>query len=85
MDEHYNLRSSKHDAIQVPVEIQMYNDSDFISKLIGTYQESKQTQQGYDTDSTSCSDLECSGLLNLSDDEEKTAANIMSNPGSADR
>ena len=42
----------------------MYNDSDFISKLVCTWKENKQTQQGYNAGTTSGT-----GLFNMSDVE----------------
>ena len=57
-------------TVEIPFEIQRYNDSDFIFKLVRTHQEHKQIQQGYDTDSISDSD--CSGLLHLSEQRGKS-------------
>ena len=58
----YNLRSGSN-SVQLPVQIHMASDSDFVSKL-------SQNQQNSDADESVSSDLNCSALVKSSDDEQ---------------
>ena len=62
----YNLRSNKADQIQVPIQLQLNNDSDFLSQLLKT-----NTQpHNEESDSSSESDLNCSDVVGTSDGEQ---------------
>ena len=60
----YNLRSSKTDPIHVPVQLQLSDDSQFISQLMKQQENSVQVSDS----NSSASDLNCSDLVQ-SDDE----------------
>ena len=66
----YNLRSNKTDPIHVPIQLQLNNDTDFLSQLLQT---NNQTQRltAEESGSSDESDLNCSDIINNSD-EEKT-------------
>ena len=59
----YNLRSVSN-SVQLPVQIHMASDSEFLSKL-------SQNQKNSDVDESDISDLNCSALVESSDDEQK--------------
>ena len=68
MDKQYNLRSTKRDSIQIPVQV-LCSDSDFLSK-IGEFSNSKQqVTSSEDSDS----ELDCSGLMADSDNDAKNS------------
>ena len=58
----YNLRSVS-DSVQLPVQIHMASDAEFLSKL-------SKNQQNSDADESEISDLYCSALVESSDDEQ---------------
>ena len=58
----YNLRSVS-DSVQLPVQIHMASDTEFLSKL-------SKNQQNSDADESEISDLNCSALVESSDDEQ---------------
>ena len=58
----YNLRSVSN-SVQLPVQIHMNSDSDFLSKLA-------KNQQNSDADESDMSDLDCSALVESSGDEQ---------------
>ena len=62
----YNLRSANRDTIQVPVQLQIDN-TDFMSTVLNQNNDSHSDSISDSNDSQS--DLNCSGLLNLSNDE----------------
>ena len=61
----YNLRSVRRESIEVPVQIRLSNDNNFMMNLLGsnTLAMSQQDSQN----SSSGSDLDCSGLMYRSD------------------
>ena len=65
----YNLRSSKADHIQLPIQLQLNNDTEFLSQLLKT---NSQIQQGVgeESDSSHKSDLNCSHIVENSDGEK---------------
>ena len=63
----YNLHSANRDTIQVPVQLQIGN-TDFMSTVLNQNNDS-QPDSASDSNASQ-SDLDCSGLLNLSNDEE---------------
>ena len=64
----YNLRSTKSDSSEVPVQLQISNDSDFITNLLGS-QTLAMAQQA-SQNSSSDSDLDCSALVNETDSDD---------------
>ena len=62
----YNLRSANRDTIQVPVQLQVGN-TEFMSTVMNQNNDSHSDSISDSNDSHS--DLDCSGLLNLSNDE----------------
>ena len=65
----YNLRSNKADHIEVPIQLQLNNDTEFLSQLLQT---NNQTQQvaAEESDSSDNSDLNCSNIVENSDGEK---------------
>ena len=65
----YNLRSANRDTTQVPVQLQL-DDIEFMSRV---FDKNKSSVNDLDCDSNDPqSDLDCSGLLNLSNDDENS-------------
>ena len=62
----YNLRSANRDTIQVPVQLQVGN-TEFMSTVMNQNNDSHSDSISDSNDSHT--DLDCSGLLNLSNDE----------------
>ena len=60
--QHYNLRSGTN-IVQLPVQIQMETDSDFISKI-------SQNDQNSDSNDSALSELDCSAIIDDSDSEQ---------------
>ena len=58
----YNLRSVSY-SVQLPVQIHMASDAEFLSKL-------SNNQQNSDAGESEISDLNCSALVESSDDEQ---------------
>ena len=75
----YNLRSSKADAVQVPVQLQFADDPEFLSKWMSVSQQSKSNQENDSYTDRSESDLNCSDVINQSDTEQTEEKD---NPGS---
>ena len=65
----YNLRSNKTDPIQVPIQLQLNNDTDFLSQLLQTNNQAQQLTAG-ESDSSDESHLNCSGIIKNSDGEK---------------
>ena len=67
---HYNLRSGN-ETVKLPVQIQLSNDSEFLNRMI---------QNGQDSDSGEfCdSDLNCSAVVENSDNEQVDKHNTQS-------
>ena len=65
----YNLRSANRDTVSVPVQLQIGN-TDFMSTVLNQNNDSHSDSVSDSNDSQS--DLDCSGLLNLSNDEGKS-------------
>ena len=76
MDKQYNLRSTKRDSIQIPVQV-LCSDSEFSSKIGGFIKNKQQVTSSEDSDSSS--DLDCSGLKADSDNETKNVRYSKSN------
>ena len=77
----YNLRSVKQGSIQVPVEIQMCNDRKFLESLLNPV-DSVDRESDPNSSTSEISDLDCSALLNMSDNSDKNEVN--SGPNSVD-
>ena len=67
----YNLRSSKTDPIHVPVQLQLSDDSQFISQLMKQQENSVQVSDS----NSSASDLNCSDLVQ-SDDKQTPSTSV---------
>ena len=70
----YNLRSCKQNTVSFPVEIQLTEDRQFIESILKHNTVSDICENMSDSD-TSGSELNCSGLLNVSDEVVNTDAN----------
>ena len=66
----YNLRSNKADPIQVPIQLQLNNDTEFLSQLLQTNNQAQQLT-AEESDSSDESDLNCSDSI-VNSDGEKT-------------
>ena len=69
MDKQCNLRSTKRDSIEIPVQV-LCGDSEFSSK-IGGFANMEQSQVTYSEDSDSRSEFDWSGLVAESDNDTK--------------
>ena len=69
----YNLRSAKQGSIQVPVEI-MCNDRKFLESLLNPV-DSVNHESDQNTSTSETSDLDCSALLDMSDNSDKNETN----------
>ena len=65
----YNLRSNKTDPIQVPIQLQLNNDTEFLSQLLQTNNQAQQLTVE-ESDSSDESDLNCSNIIENSDGEK---------------
>ena len=65
----YNLRSNKTDPIQVPIQLQLHNDTDFLSQLLQTNNQA-QRLTAEESGSSDESDLNCSDIIDNSDGEK---------------
>ena len=65
----YNLRSNKADPIQVPIQLQLNNDTEFLSQLLQTNNQA-QRLTAEESDSSDESDLNCSDIIENSDGEK---------------
>ena len=70
----YNLHSAKQGSIQVPVEIQMCNDRKFLESLLHPADNANQ-ESDQNTSTSDISDLDCSALLDMSDNSLKNDIN----------
>ena len=70
----YNLRSSKANQIQVPIQLQLNNDTEFLSQLLKTNSQTHQADE--ESDSSSKSDLNCSDVVGTSDGEQSGGAGV---------
>ena len=61
---HYNLRSGTN-TVQLPVQIHMSNDSEFLTHI-------SQNDQNSDSDDSAASELDCSAVIENSDTEQIT-------------
>ena len=61
---HYNLRSGTN-TVQLPVQIHMSNDSEFLTRIL-------QNDQNSDSDDSASSELDCSAVVENSDTEQTT-------------
>ena len=59
----YNLHSAKSDCVQIPIQLQLSDDNDFLKNLL-EFNFPGHAQQASDQNSVS-SDIDCSGLLNM--------------------
>ena len=62
----YNLRSSKHSTVQLPIEIQLAGDTQFIGSLLNSNSQASDIQGNMSDTDTSASDLNCSDLMHNS-------------------
>ena len=66
MSKQYNLRSTKPDSIQLPVQVQLCDDGEFMTRLLSTGSEILDDKQmGHD--SSSESELDCSAIVGASE------------------
>ena len=65
----YNLRSNKADPIQVPIQLQLNNDTEFLSQLLQTNNQA-QRLTAEESDTSDESDLNCSDIVENSDGEK---------------
>ena len=70
----YNLWSSKADHIQVPIQLQLNNDTEFLSQLLKTNSQTNQSDE--ESDSSSDSDLNCSNVVGTPDGEKQGGRNV---------
>ena len=70
----YNLRSAKQGSIQVPVEIQMFNDRTFLESLLNLV-DSVNQESDQNSSTSELSDLDCSALFDMSDGSDKNENN----------
>ena len=70
----YNLRSSKADHIQVPIQLQLNNDTEFLSQLLKTNSQTHKADE--ESDTSSDSDLNCSDVVGTSDGEQTGGAGV---------
>ena len=69
MSKQYNLRSTKPDSIQLPVQVQLCDDGEFMTHLLSTGSETLHDKQvGHD--SSSESELDCSAIVGASDSDD---------------
>ena len=71
MSQKYNLRSGKKETV-LPVQLQLCDDYDFVSQMLGSSHPTPAQWQVV-SDSESGSDLECSDLINTSDNDHDDA------------
>ena len=71
----YNLHSGKQKIIELPVEIQLAEDKQFIDTVL-QYDSVSDIDNNMSDSDTSASDLNCSALINESDDESSVSTNI---------
>ena len=71
MSQKYNLRSGRREAV-LPVQLQLCDDQDFVSQMLGGSR-STPAQRQVASDSESGSELECSDLINTSDNDQDDA------------
>ena len=71
MSQKYNLRSGTREAV-LPVQLQLCDDHDFVSQMLGS-SHSTPAQRQVTSDSEFDSDLECSDLINTSDNDHDDA------------
>ena len=71
MSKQYNLRSTKPDSIQLPVQVQLCDDGEFMTHLLSTGSEtSHDKQMGHDRSSES--ELDCSAIVGASDSNDSS-------------
>ena len=71
MSKQYNLRSTKPDSIQLPVQVQLCDDGEFMTHLLSTGSETLHDKQmGHD--SSSESELDCSAIVGASDSDNSS-------------
>ena len=64
----YNLRSTKNNIIELPVEIQLAEDKTFIETVLKNNSTVSDIENRMSDSDVSVSDLDCSGLINDSDE-----------------
>ena len=63
----YNLRSAKNNTVELPVEIQLTGDKTFIETVLKNNTTVSDIENSMSDSDVSGSDLDCSGLMNGSD------------------
>ena len=71
MSQKYNLRSGRREAV-LPVQLQLCDDQDFVSQMLGGSHPTP-AQWQVASDSESGSELECSDLINTSNNDQDDA------------
>ena len=71
MSQKYSLRSGRRETV-LPVQLQLCDDKDFVSQMLGGSHPTP-AQRQVASDSESGSDLECSDLINISDNDHDDA------------
>ena len=64
----YNLWSAKSNSLEVPVQLQISNDNDFITNLLDSHTLAMSQQESQN--SSSDSDLDCSAIVNETDSDD---------------
>ena len=70
----YNLRSGKRQTIELPVEIQLAKDKQFIETVL-KYNTVSDIDTNMSDSESSASDLNCSALINDSDNDSSVLTN----------
>ena len=68
----YNLRSVKNNVVELPVEIQLTGDKKFIATVLKNNTTVSDIENSMSDSDVSGSDLDCSGLMNESDEVAST-------------
>ena len=66
METRYNLRSARREDHAIPVQLQLQSDEDFFNQTLGASHPSPGQVSFSQSNGTSESDLDMSGLLNIS-------------------
>ena len=70
----YNLRSAKSNSLEVPVQLQISNDNDFITNLLDSQTLAMSQQESQN--SSSDSDLDCSAIVNETDSDDASNPSV---------
>ena len=79
----YNLWSSKHSTVQLPIEIQLAGDTQFIDSLLNSNPQASDIQGNMSDSDTSASDLNCSDLMQNSFDSVTNVKSCSNGPSTS--